>query len=209
MFCIPSPEGISMPDPTLQVKWFPSSSVLPHGKIRGEKALQCLQTLIYIKALRGMLQSLSIPRGHHWLCPAMQQCSRLAQLLSDLEGLKSRSKAGSGLMKEKPLWKQIRTGSQTVTNRIINGMPSLPVFPSFVSLVVPWFLLCLLGKRGNQISKLIPCRLEYKKFLHAWTYSDAKYSPVGVFFTALLLFFSLEVNFCKELQNSVLLVCLN
>lgn len=29
------------------------------------------------------------------------------------------------------------------------------------------------------------------------------------FFTALLLFFSLEVNFCKELQNSVLLVCLN
>lgn len=150
--------------------------------------LQYLQTLIYIKAPQGILQSLSIPQGHHWLCPAMQRCLRLAQLLSYLEGLKSRSKAGSGLMKGKALWKQIRTGSQTVTNKIINGIPSLSVFPSFVSLVVSQFSLSLLG-RGNQISKLIPCWLENRNYFHTWKYSYAKYSPAGFFYYSPFTFF--------------------
>lgn len=145
----------------------------------------------------GISQSLSIPQGHHWLCPVTQRCSRLAQLLSDPEGLESRSKAGNGLMNRKPLWKQIRTGSQTVTNKTIGGMPSLPVLPSFVSSAVPIVLLCLQEKGGNKISKLTPCWLKNKKYLHTWTRSDAKYSPGG-FSLFSCLFFLFSFFSCNE-----------
>lgn len=149
--------------------------------------LQFLQTLIYIKAPRGILQSLSIPRAPHWLCPAMQWCSRPAQLLSDLEGLKSRSKAGSGLMKGKLLWKQIRTGSQTVTNKIINGMTSLPVFPSFVSF--DW---------RTENTSILEHILMLNTVLMGFLLLSFYLPPLP-----------LATDFCKELQNSVLLFCLN
>lgn len=115
--------------------------------------LRYLQSPSSLKAHRGILQSLSIPQSHRCFCPVMFKPITTALRPGRAEKQKqSRQWADEGKTSMKTKWNR-----KPDSNKTIGGMPSLPVFPSFVSSAVPVVLLCLQGKGGKKISKLTPC----------------------------------------------------
>lgn len=146
-----------MPDPTLKVQRSPSSSELLHGKIRGEKAVSFSTSRAQSHSKHpGDIAVSQYPTGPSLFLPSdtvMFKPVTTALRPGGAEKQKqSRQWADEGKNSMETKWNR-----KPDSNKTIGGMPSLRVFPSFVSSAVPVVLLCLQGKGGNKISKLTPC----------------------------------------------------
>jgi len=95
----------------------PSSLGLLHGRIGGKRqSPSASPEPNFSHSLWGVLQCHSASRGVTLALPR--------NAVADLARLEAEAKQAVGWWRGKPVWKQIRTGSQTVTNTTAGGMPS-------------------------------------------------------------------------------------